>query len=227
LSNLYKRWKIQLWYELVPCTCSHSKIYISSLMCNQWPPSFASVAQTNALSQVMILQHNKTPKQHMPDTEDAVVISLETLDPPSTCLDHWSNTQSVAGSTKMRSGNGSLAVTMNASAQFITQWNFYTCGKIEQTHQHASAFLQNNGALVEQMSFIQHCSESSICMTLGTNHYNLITTTEGINNTIYLHLLGRVLQNQMCQGHQMLPSTCCNKSKCLNTVLESSYKCTL
>jgi len=35
LSNLYKRWKIQLWYELVPCTCSHSKISITSLMCNQ------------------------------------------------------------------------------------------------------------------------------------------------------------------------------------------------
>jgi len=127
---------------------------------------------------------------------------------------------------KWGSGNGSLVATMNASAQFLTQWNFYTCGKIEQIHQRASAFLQNNGALVEQMSFIQHCSESSICMTLGTNHYNLITT-EGINNTIYLHLLSRVLQNQMCQGHQMLPSTCCNKSKCLNTVLESSYKCTL
>ena len=50
-------------------------------MCNQWPPSSASVAQTNALSQVMILQHNKTPKQHMPDTEAAVVISLETSGP--------------------------------------------------------------------------------------------------------------------------------------------------
>ena len=122
--------------------------------------------------------------------------------------------------------NGSLLVTIKACAQPLTQWNFYTCGKIEQIHQHALAFLQNNDALVEQMSFIQHCSESSIFMTLGTIHHNLITT-EGINNIIYLHLLGRVLQNQMCQGHQTLPSTCCNKSKCLNMVVDSSYKCTL
>lgn len=127
---------------------------------------------------------------------------------------------------KWGSGNGSLSVTMNASARFLTQWNFYTCGQIERVHQRALVFLQNNDALVKQMGFIQHCSESSIFMTLGSIHCNLITT-ESINNTIYLHLLGRVLQNQMCQGHQMLPSTCCNKSKCLNTVLESSYKCTL
>lgn len=39
------------------------------------------MAQTNALSQVIILQHNKTPKQHLPDTEAAVVISLETSGP--------------------------------------------------------------------------------------------------------------------------------------------------
>jgi hypothetical protein len=107
------------------------------------------------------------------------------------------------------SGNGSLSVTINASARFLTQWKFYTHCKIEQIHQRASAFLQNNNALVEQMSFIQHCSESSNFTTLGTIHCNLITK-ESINNIIYLHLLGRVLQNQMCQGHQMLPSTCCN-----------------
>lgn len=192
-------------------------------MCNQWPPSFASVAQTNAFSQVMILQHKKTPKQHMPDTE-AAVVNFWTLCPPvwaTKATPRWSLLVQQWGS-----GNGSLSVTINTSARFLTQWNFYTRGKTEQIYQGASAFLQNNDALAELMNFIQHRSESSIFMTLGTILCNIITT-EGKNNIIYLHLLGRVLQNQMCQEHQKLPSTCCNKSKGLNMVVDSSYKCTL
>lgn len=38
---------------------------------------------------------------------------------------------------------------------------------------------------------------------------------------IYLHLLGTVLQNQMCQARQMLPSTCCKNSKCLDMLMDS------
>jgi hypothetical protein len=59
-------------------------------------------------------------------------------------------------------------------------------------------------------SHILHLRLSKCCSSW--NHPLLPYNKRRINNSkIYLHLLGRVLPNQLCQAHQTPPSTCCNQ----------------